>query len=422
MRQLFIAFLILGTVAACAANRPQLSLQTEGEIRGSLFSADDSKILTWSMDGTVRLWDVSEGKELVPAMRHEMTSDAVGIDKAFFSPDGTRILFFSPFGWVRLWDVRTGEEINQVYYTRGVASAVFSADSSKVLSASNRTARLWDPETSKELVQMQHEAYVSSAVFNADNSKILTASWDCTTRLWDAKTGKELIHIRDDLPEVDTPIFSPDSNYTAIFSPDSNKILTASPDARVMRLYDARTGTELVPHMRLEGIIRSVVFSADGNKILTTAWASTESGYDVQLWDSATGKEIVPPPRLNARGRADDVRAMFSPDDSKILVSYLDTFGFWRSRDWITRIYNAHTGEELVPPLRGGNGTFSSDGSKVLTRSPHKAAIYDVKTGEQLVPDMEHADIVSAVFSASGNKIFTASRDGRLKLWDVRPH
>ena len=46
-------------------------MRHEGGVRGAAFSRDESRILSWGADNTVRLWDVSTGRELVPAMRHE---------------------------------------------------------------------------------------------------------------------------------------------------------------------------------------------------------------------------------------------------------------------------------------------------------------------------------------------------------------
>jgi predicted oxidoreductase (fatty acid repression mutant protein) len=45
-------------------------LRREGRVNGAAFNGDASRILTWSDDGTARLWDAATGKEVV-ALRHE---------------------------------------------------------------------------------------------------------------------------------------------------------------------------------------------------------------------------------------------------------------------------------------------------------------------------------------------------------------
>ena len=65
-------------------------------------SAATKRILTWSDDGTARLWDAATGKEVVAALRHDADSAVWG---AAFSRDESRILAWSEDGTARLWDV-----------------------------------------------------------------------------------------------------------------------------------------------------------------------------------------------------------------------------------------------------------------------------------------------------------------------------
>ena len=41
-------------------------MQHEGWVLGAMFSSDDRLILTWSQDGTVRLWDISVDYDFPP--------------------------------------------------------------------------------------------------------------------------------------------------------------------------------------------------------------------------------------------------------------------------------------------------------------------------------------------------------------------
>ncbi|MEQ9022124.1 MAG: hypothetical protein RLN82_05105, partial [Pseudomonadales bacterium] len=94
-----------------------------------------------------------------------------------------------------------------------VTSAVFSPDGSQILTASaDNTARLWDVKNHL-LTMFQHKKEfpdeefqvrgdhneVTSAVFSPDSSQILTASTDQTARLWDIKGNllAEFQHLYD---------------------------------------------------------------------------------------------------------------------------------------------------------------------------------------------------------------------------------
>ena len=50
------------------------ALRHEQAVLGAAFSRDESRILTWSEDGTARLWDAATGKEVVAALRHDANS------------------------------------------------------------------------------------------------------------------------------------------------------------------------------------------------------------------------------------------------------------------------------------------------------------------------------------------------------------
>ena len=64
------------------------------------FSANESRILTWSSDGTARLWDVATGQQVCEPMRHQG-----GIGGVIFAAERNRILTWSEGGPACLWDV-----------------------------------------------------------------------------------------------------------------------------------------------------------------------------------------------------------------------------------------------------------------------------------------------------------------------------
>ena len=89
------------------------------------------------------------------------------------------------------------------------------------------------------------------------------------------------------------------------------------------------------------------------------------------LWEAATGTEIR---TFSAHTQALRTVA-FSPDGTQIL-----TAGYPRAELW-----DAATGAVLRTFAQGGmaGGTFSSDGTKVLTWSDNQAAtIWDAATGD----------------------------------------
>ncbi|MCI5163645.1 MAG: hypothetical protein D3917_16845, partial [Candidatus Electrothrix sp. AX5] len=111
------------------------------EVRGAMFNKDETRILTWSLDGTARLWNGSTGQQLLAPLKHEQ-----GVNGAVFNKDETRILTSSGDGTARLWDGSTGKAL---------------------------------------LTPLKHESSIIGAVFNKNETRILTWSYDGTVMLWD---------------------------------------------------------------------------------------------------------------------------------------------------------------------------------------------------------------------------------------------
>ena len=71
--------------------------------RGAVFNRDESRILTWSEDGTARLWAVGQN-EPIQTFKHEGA-----VFGAVFNRDESRILTWSRDGTARLWAVGQNE-------------------------------------------------------------------------------------------------------------------------------------------------------------------------------------------------------------------------------------------------------------------------------------------------------------------------
>jgi len=78
----------------------------DGPVWGAAFDKDQQRILSWSEDNTLRLWDAATGKQIGPAMTHR--GRVLG---AVFDKDQQRILSWSDDTTLRLWDAATGQQI-----------------------------------------------------------------------------------------------------------------------------------------------------------------------------------------------------------------------------------------------------------------------------------------------------------------------
>ncbi|MDE0040917.1 MAG: WD40 repeat domain-containing protein, partial [Candidatus Poribacteria bacterium] len=200
----------------------------ERQITGLTFRSNN-ELVSASEDGTVRLWHVSEEREIrrFKTAFGQVTSIAL-------SPDEQQVVLGVTDGTLRLWEIDTGL-LRRTF--RGhedvVLSVDFSSDGEQIASGSDdNTVRLWDVSTGS-LVEtfVGHEERVWSVALQPKGELIASGSWDGTVRLWNYDSPTETVGEDDGsnlpLATYDRPVlsvaFSPDARLLAIGLANSEK-------------------------------------------------------------------------------------------------------------------------------------------------------------------------------------------------------
>jgi WD40 repeat protein len=152
--------------------------------------------------------------------------------------------------------------------------------------------------------------------------------------------------------------------YTLVFSPNSKSLAVGDSSGTIL-IWDVSSPRDPLRYHAHQSDVRGLAFSPDGKSL-----ASASSGDNhIKYWDPSTGK----PQGMPIRGDAPFFAVAFSRDGRSVAGGSLGVPGVW---------------------------DFPGPGQKNLRGS--------------------QKDAVSVAFSADDKTLASATRDGSLKLWDLR--
>ena len=378
--------------------------------RSAVFSADGTRILTATADGTIRIWDSASDKLL------DSFPGFGPLNHAAFSPDGTLIVIANNDGNARVLNARTGKVTGVLTPSGGgtyaVSSAAFSSDGRLIVTTyADGNARIWDSRTDKQVgptLTADQGSPLLSGAFSPDGKLLVTASGNGTARIYNVRTGVQMGEVRRSIG-LDGAAFSPDGKLVVVASGDGTAtIWNATTDQLVKTL--APPGSNYV--------IFSAAFSPDGRQVVTAS-----SDGVARVWDEANGQLLR---TLGTPGHDSLQTAAFSPDSKSIVTA---------SAGGQVHVWSAVTGRQIAlltvaeagfNPLRSAalnpGGTMAVTGSQFGTVTVWKAPAPHSGTSDwkQInVISMPEGDAVNAVaFSSDGNQIATANQSGGAYVWD----
>jgi tetratricopeptide (TPR) repeat protein len=143
--------------------------------------------------------------------------------------------------------------------------------------------------------------------YSPDGSRLATASGDHKVKVWDAKSGTELATLRGHTVSVTSVAYSPDGSCLA----------TASYDQTV-KVWDAKSSTNVATLQGHRAPVTSVSYSSDGSRIL-----STDLTGQSLVWEAAAGKLLPdekPPPHLTNSNLSPEGKHVAIPDGTVIHI------------------------------------------------------------------------------------------------------
>lgn len=359
-------------------------------------SSDGKRILSASEDGTIRIWDTTNGSHRV------MRGHSRPVREALFLKQEAQVASLSDDGTIRLWDAASLREVGRIKGNDWSPIRMDISPNEKRIAAtcSDQRIRIWELDTGRLVLTSAPHAIPISVLRYLDDARIVVGEHRGLS-CWSAKSGAWLSFSDGGFD------FHPSSIFVG---KDGTQLLTSCADSTIT-VWDVDA---LQPRRKLIGQLGGV----NGAKIDASGARIVSAGADntVRVWNAQNGQQVA-----KFVGHTDAVHAVATIPDTPLLVS--------GSADFTIRLWNLlEAGRSGGCRVLTGHQRYVYDvafqpGSDVLASAAWDGTVrfWDTKTGsnkQTLDADPERVECLA--FSPDGCLMATGTSGNTVKLWDVK--
>ncbi len=329
------------------------------------FSPSGEVLASGGIDNKINLWNVSSGKHL-----NSWSLFPHGVIDIKWSPDGKTLAIGGgewmvdvkhgnqPEKLLQLLNASTGEVLrNFTGHSDAVFSIAFSKNGSRLISGSwDKSIRLWDVSSGLELHSFtNHSDKITSITFFKEETIIISGSLDKTVKVWNISTGDVIHEISIGQPIWSIALSPVDSTLAVAIDPsltwpDRYWVTFGHMHDCSIQLWNISDRTSITTLTGHRNTIESVKFSFDGTILASASWDWT-----VKLWGDQ--------PSLTINGPVDEWST------SSLEEQNINSTKLYQNLDWLNNLdyHNLHS----LLVIRSGKLVFEEyffdDESQVYT-------------------------------------------------------
>jgi WD40 repeat protein len=399
------------------------------------FNADSTRLVSGSVDKTVRVWNLTESK--FPEMV-KFTGHADSVTAVSFNANATQVLSSAADKTLKLWPL--ADPIKPVDFAGHAAAVIGSAltpDGKLAISASaDKTIRIWNTSDGKQSRAITAPIVLTTMSVSRDGTKIAVAGTDFSIRLYNQADGKLLSTLTGHTAAMKSLAFSADNTRLVSAGSDNLSIVWNVADGRLLEMVPAvdlgtvafaATNGELLQGVGNTGItavplrfvrplgdlkqpITQLVYNGNGQTVYCASSDGTMRGFMI-----ATGQKT-----LSANHGA-PIRDLAMTPNGQLLATAGD--------DKLVKLWNAANGAPAANPQLAGftdvvtQLAFSADGTRLVAGSAKAGEIfvYDVtsRTLEQSFVEHTGGALAITCLGRDRGKVVTASADKTVRVWEL---
>jgi WD40 repeat protein len=377
--------------------KPVVILEHTDTIVMSVWNEERDLLATASFDGTAKVWDVPENKEL---FEFEHGS---AVFSAAFQPSGDLLATADEDKGIHLWSITSGQEVDLFPLEGGAQQLIFSNDGRYLAAAHGTSASVWDMTTRTIVARPTHgdtvgglPGFINDMAFSPDGRFLATGGANRVTILWNLSDSSNSRNLETTSDVIDLE-FSPDGRFLAVATVASG-----------VSLWDWQSGEREITRQG-DGFFWSISFNPSSNLLATASSNGT-----VRLFEALVPDEHS---RLNLQGEVDFVR--FSPDGEYLLTV----------ADGVVQVWNANSFREIARLTGVEEGLRSYAGGFLLTnqwsssgkyftslRSETSLVVWDF-TSRLLIRDNQYGNVGTLAVSPNGTSLAYGS--GSISIVDL---